>query len=38
MLSQMYTDLKVKYLSVLSDFNQIRIFQTDFRKVFKYRI
>jgi hypothetical protein len=33
MLSQMYTDLKVKYLSVLSHFNQTTIFPIDFRSI-----
>jgi hypothetical protein len=34
----MYTGLHVKYLLLLSDFNQTCIFSTDFRKTLKYQI
>jgi len=34
----MHTDLQVKYPSFLSDFNEIRIFSTEFRKMLKYQI
>jgi hypothetical protein len=37
-LLQMHICLHVKYLSLLSDFNETRIFFDNFRKVLKYQI
>jgi len=34
----MYIGLHVKYPLFLSDFNETRIFWTDLRKIFKYKI
>jgi hypothetical protein len=34
----MYIRLRVKYLLLLSDFNDACVFSTDFRKILKYRI
>jgi hypothetical protein len=36
-LLKIFIGLRVKYLSIVSDFNDIWIFTTDFRKMLKYK-
>jgi len=38
MINKIYIDLHVKYPLFLSDFNEILIFSTEFRKLLKYKI